>query len=117
MAMKISDLPSNIATDVDHAQVRDLSKITGRKKRYIRLARLSLAAAFITFLLIEAPISLISLTAKMPLPFFFYGSIGAAVLATSLALTVRAYHIYGLPGGAAARARDERTVAGHGVSA
>jgi cytochrome c oxidase assembly protein subunit 15 len=44
-------------------------------------------------------------------------AIGAAVLATSLALTVRAYHIYGLPGGAAARARDERTVAGHGVSA
>jgi heme a synthase len=44
-------------------------------------------------------------------------AVGAAVLATSLALTIRAYHIYGLPGRAAARARDESVAAEHGVRA
>jgi cytochrome c oxidase assembly protein subunit 15 len=44
-------------------------------------------------------------------------AVGAAVLATSLALTIRAYHIYGLPGHAAAGAREQGVAAEHGVRA
>jgi cytochrome c oxidase assembly protein subunit 15 len=44
-------------------------------------------------------------------------AVGAAVLATSLALTIRAYHIYGLPGHEAAGTREQGVAAEHGVRA
>jgi heme a synthase len=43
--------------------------------------------------------------------------VGAATLATSLALTIRAYHIYGLPGRARADAREAGVAAEHGIRA
>jgi cytochrome c oxidase assembly protein subunit 15 len=44
-------------------------------------------------------------------------AVGAATLATSLALTIRAYHIYGLPGRALAGAPEASVAAQHGVRA
>lgn len=76
------------------------------------------AVGLVILLIIQVTLGALTiLSGRAVIPTTAHVAGGAAVLATSLALTIRAYHIYGLPGNAAAGVGEQTVAAEHGVRA
>jgi cytochrome c oxidase assembly protein subunit 15 len=74
------------------------------------------AIGLLVLLVIQISLGALTIwSGRAVIPTTSHVAVGAAVLATSLALTVRAYHIYGIPG--CATAGEHSVAAGHRVGA